>query len=153
AQEEQDARLRQKENVAAREIKAAAHGESLETARLAGATVESAEGRTREDRAALDAAREGRFEAEVAATRGASDLEHLQAQAREEFGAAAETLAPPADASPEGLAALEAEVAELTASLERLGPVNVLAYEEHKEASERLVFLTAQRDDLLRSIA
>ncbi len=34
-----------------------------------------------------------------------------------------------------------------------MGPVNVLAYEEHKESSERLVFLTTQRDDLLKSIA
>jgi chromosome segregation protein len=55
--------------------------------------------------------------------------------------------------SAEALAALEAEVAELAASIERLGPVNVLAFEEHKEMSERLVFLTTQRDDLLKSIA
>jgi chromosome segregation protein len=153
AQEEQDARLRQKENVAAREVKAAAHGTLLESARVAAAAVESAEAQARLDRSALDTAREGRFEAEVAATRVASDLEHLQSQAREEFGTGPDTLPTPADASPEGLAVLETEVAELTASLERLGPVNVLAYEEHKEASERLVFLTAQRDDLLRSIA
>jgi len=153
AQEEEDARRRQRENLAGREVKAAAHGTAVEAARLAAATVETTEGRTRLDRGALDAAREGRFEAEVAATRVASDLEHLQAQAREEFGAGPEALAPPADASPEGLAALETEVAELTASIERLGPVNVLAFEEHKEMSERLVFLTTQRDDLLRSIA
>ena len=43
-----------------------------------------------------------------------------------------ETLEPPADASDEGLAALETEAAELAASIERLGPVNLLAFEEHK---------------------
>ena len=72
------------------------------------------------------------------ATRSASDLEHLVTQAREEFGAEPESLEPPADTSAEALAALEAEVAELAASIERLGPVNVLAFEEHKEMSERL---------------
>ena len=153
AQEEADARQRQKENLAAREVKAAAHGASFESAREAAAAVEGAEAQTRTDRAALDAAREGRFEAEVSTTRVSSDLEHLESQAREEFGVSPEALEPPADVTPEGLAALESEVVELTGSLERLGPVNVLAFEEHKEMSERLVFLTAQRDDLLRSIA
>ncbi len=153
AQEENDARQRQKQNLAAREEKAVAHGAAVEAAKEAAARVEAAELATRSDRATLDAAREARFEAEVTATRGASDLEHLVAQAREEFGVEPEALEPPADTSPEGLVALETEVAELAASLERLGPVNVLAFEEHKEMSERLTFLTAQRDDLLKSIA
>ena len=152
-QEEAGARERQVQNLAAREAKAPEHATAVEAARDAGTRVEEAEARTRSDRANLDAAREARFEAEVTATRGASDLEHLVSQAREDFGVAPEMLEPPADASPEALAALEAEVAELMASLERLGPVNVLAFEEHKEMSERLVFLTAQRDDLLKSIA
>ena len=153
AQEETDARERQKANLTAREERAAAHAASTETAREASLRVEAAEATTRGDRAALDAAREARFEAEVQATRAGSDLEHLVAQAREEFGVAPEELAAPEDAGAEALAALEAEVAELTASLERLGPVNVLAFEEHKEMSERLAFLTTQRDDLLKSIA
>ncbi len=153
AQEENDARERQKTNLAAREERAAAHAASTETAREATVRVDAAEAATRSDRAVLDAAREARFEAEVQATRAASDLEHLVAQTREEFGVAPEELAAPEDVSAEALAALEAEVAELAASIERLGPVNVLAYEEHKEMSERLTFLTTQRDDLLKSIA
>jgi len=115
--------------------------------------VGAAEASARELRGTLDAAREARFEAEVTATRSASDLEHLVTQCREEFGAEPDSLEPPADASAEALAALEAEVAELAAAIERLGPVNVLAFEEHKEMSERLTFLTTQRDDLLKSIA
>jgi len=153
ALEEAEARERQKENLASRDERVAGHAVSVETARTAAVRVEAAEAATRADRATLDAAREARFEAEVTATRGASDLEHLVAQAREEFGVEPDALEPPADASPEALAALEKEVAELVASLERLGPVNVLALEEHKEMSERLTFLTAQRDDLLKSIA
>jgi chromosome segregation protein len=115
--------------------------------------VEVDDAATRTERGTLDAAREARFEAEVAATRSASDLQHLVTQAREEFGVEPDALEGPEDVSPEALAGLETEVAELAASIERLGPVNVLAYEEHKEASERLTFLTTQRDDLLRSIA
>jgi chromosome segregation protein len=153
SQEEAAARERQVTNLAARETKANEHTAAVEAAREAGTRVEEAEARTRTDRASLDAAREERFEAEVTATRVASDLEHLVSQAREELGMAPEMLEAPADASPEALVALEAEVTELMASLERLGPVNVLAFEEHKEMSERLVFLTAQRDDLLKSIA
>ncbi|HVQ54396.1 MAG TPA: chromosome segregation protein SMC [Thermoanaerobaculia bacterium] len=153
AQEETDARERQKQNLGEREQKAVAHAAVVEAAKEKAAQVEAAEVSTRSDRALLDAAREARFEAEVTATRGASDLEHLVAQAREEFGVEPEDLEAPADTTPEGLAALETEVAELVASLERLGPVNVLAFEEHKEMSERLVFLTTQRDDLLKSIA
>jgi chromosome segregation protein len=153
AREESEARLRQTENLAARGGKAADHAAALETAREAAALVEAGETQTRSERTTLDAAREARFEAEVAATRSGSDLEHLVSQAREEFGVDPEALEAPADASPEALATLETEVAELTASLERLGPVNVLAFEEHREMSERLAFLTTQRDDLLKSIA
>jgi chromosome segregation protein len=153
ARDETDAQGRQKQNLVARDERVAGHAASAETARVAAARVETAEAATRAERATLDAAREARFEAEVSATRGASDLEHLVAQAREEFGVAPDALEAPVDASPEALAALEAEVAELLASPDRLGPVNVLAFEEHKEMSERLVFLTTQRDDLLKSIA
>ncbi|HEX4441601.1 MAG TPA: AAA family ATPase, partial [Thermoanaerobaculia bacterium] len=153
AQEEIDARERQAANLASREEKAAAHASAVEAARESASRVDSVETGSRADRAALDAAREARFEAEVSATRSASDLEHVVSQAREEFGSEPGALPAPEDPSPEALAALETEVAELTASIERLGPVNVLAFEEHKEMSERLVFLTTQRDDLLRSIA
>jgi chromosome segregation protein len=153
AQEEIDARERQKTNLAARGERVAGHAAASETARTAALRVETAEAATKSDRDALDVAREARFEAEVSATRVGSDLEHVVAQAREEFGTEPDALEAPPDASPEGLAALETEVAELTASLERLGPVNVLAFEEHKEMTERLTFLTTQRDDLLKSIA
>ena len=115
--------------------------------------VAAGEEHARDARTVLDAAREGRFEAEVAATRVASDLDHLVSQTREEFGTLPGELEPPEDRSEEGLAKLETEAAELSATLERLGPVNLLAWEEHKTESERLTFLTTQRDDLVRSVA
>jgi chromosome segregation protein len=46
---------------------------------------------------------------------------------------------------------LRAELHTLAADLERLGPINMLAIEEHEEESNRLAFLTAQRDDLIRA--
>jgi chromosome segregation protein len=43
---------------------------------------------------------------------------------------------------------LRAELSEIIGKLERLGPVNMLAVEEHAEESARLEFLVQQRDDL-----
>jgi chromosome segregation protein len=48
---------------------------------------------------------------------------------------------------------LEVQVQELRERLERMGPVNVLAVEQSQELEERSQFLSAQRQDLLDSIA
>jgi len=45
-------------------------------------------------------------------------------------------------------AELRSELQETVMGLDRLGPVNQLAVEEHEEESARLAFLTEQRDDL-----
>ncbi|MEP7227027.1 MAG: chromosome segregation protein SMC [Gemmatimonadales bacterium] len=47
------------------------------------------------------------------------------------------------------LETLESEAARIVSSLDAIGPVNPLAVEEHAEESNRLDFLTAQRDDLI----
>jgi len=44
--------------------------------------------------------------------------------------------------------ALRTEAESLRDQVEQLGPVNVLAIEEHDETVKRLDFLTAQRQDL-----
>ncbi len=151
--EESEARQRQEGNLRDRELRAAELAAATAAAAQAAARCERAEEATRATRSDLDVAREARFVAEMAETRVAGDLEHLIAQAREEFGAAPGELPAPPDAGPEALATLEAQAAELAAAIERMGPVNVLALEEHLEMSQRLIFLTAQRDDLLKSIA
>jgi chromosome segregation protein len=46
---------------------------------------------------------------------------------------------------------LRAELRALAADIERLGPINMLAIEEHEEESTRLTFLTEQRDDLIQA--
>ncbi len=45
--------------------------------------------------------------------------------------------------------ALRAQLGALTADIERLGPINMLAVDEHREENDRLEFLTSQKDDLL----
>ncbi len=153
AHEEMQARQRQQENLKAREERAAALERAAEAAAESLARVEHAQESARSERGSLDTAREGRFEAEVAQTRTRSDLEHLLAQAKEEFGVSPSELPAPPDVSEEALATLEAEAAELLAAIEAMGPVNVLAFEEYREMSERLSFLSTQRDDLVKSIA
>jgi chromosome segregation protein len=46
---------------------------------------------------------------------------------------------------------LTEELREIVVALERIGPVNMLAVEEHAEESERLAFLTEQHDDLIKA--
>lgn len=49
--------------------------------------------------------------------------------------------------------ALETSIAEMHAKLEAMGPVNLVAIEEHAELEERFQFLTAQQTDLVNSKA
>ncbi|HET6762541.1 MAG TPA: AAA family ATPase, partial [Longimicrobiaceae bacterium] len=43
------------------------------------------------------------------------------------------------------------EIREVAAQVESLGPINMLAVQEHEEEERRLTFLTEQRDDLTRA--
>ncbi|MSR35916.1 MAG: chromosome segregation protein SMC [Gemmatimonadetes bacterium] len=52
----------------------------------------------------------------------------------------------PVDGDPE---LLQEELRQIVIALERIGPVNMLAVEEHEEESKRLEFLSTQRDDLV----
>jgi chromosome segregation protein len=104
----------------------------------------------------LESRREKRSEAGVALARAESDHAHHVQQCREELNAEPAKLL--ADLTAEttlagdALQAAEAELAELKARLENLGPVNMMALEELQEAEERFTFLETQRQDLLASI-
>jgi chromosome segregation protein len=97
------------------------------------------------------------------------DAEHVAMTYREHFGEelpshpgeTAGTAEPSAVPAPidlpeppamDDLAELEAELARCKAILERLGPVNVLAVQEHDEQEERQRFLTTQRADVAQSV-
>ncbi len=55
------------------------------------------------------------------------------------------------DGEPPDRETLETFVAEIRAKLESMGPVNLVAIEEHEELEERLRFLSEQHDDLVRA--
>ncbi len=78
-------------------------------------------------------------------------IERIRERLEGEWGRPLETLleeAQPVEGEPD---ALEQELADLVVALERIGPVNMLAVEEHAEESERLDFLTEQRADLVEA--
>jgi len=66
-----------------------------------------------------------------------------------EWGKSLEKLMAEATAMTDGPEHLQKELGQIVVSLERIGPVNMLAVEEHEEESKRLEFLSEQRDDLV----
>jgi chromosome segregation protein len=96
-----------------------------------------------------DAARSEVGELKVRRASRQQDAEHLTEQHREAFD---EELPAEPGAPQPNLAELEADLARTRATLERLGPVNVLAVEEYAEQEERHTFLTAQRADVIESV-
>ena len=77
------------------------------------------------------------------------DAEHLSVTFQEHF----EQPLPEAPGEARAdLAEQEAELARTKAALERLGPVNILAVQEHDEQETRFTFLTEQRADVANSV-
>jgi chromosome segregation protein len=106
-------------------------------------------------RAELEAFRDRRSEEATRAARLSSDLAHLEETCLQELSATADELR--ADRSivkmeVEALAAEEEECRAIKQKLEAMGPVNMMALDEYKEASERHGFLETQRKDLVDSI-
>ncbi len=111
------------------------------------------EARALASRELWNAAKNGLFESERRLDRAKSAFELLREQISMDLHAGIDALAeivPPAD--DDARAALEAEVAKLTDQIEKIGPVNVLAIDEHNELEQRESFLRTQRDDLVQSI-
>jgi chromosome segregation protein len=85
-----------------------------------------------------------RTEADAAQKRVRERLEAEYARPFEQVVAEAEPLDMDVDV-------MRGELQAVTADIERLGPINMLAMEEYDEESTRLTFLTTQRDDLLKA--
>ena len=102
-----------------------------------------------------DMLREALTEVDVERARTGSDLDHLARECQQAIGRSAADAA--ATLSDEDRAqdaeALTLQVQDLRERLERMGAVNVLAVEQAQELEDRHVFMTAQRQDLLDSIA
>jgi chromosome segregation protein len=143
------------------ELEALRESASKQAAEFSGQTAQlrqqaaDLEDQLRSLRAEAEAEREKRSEVATRAARLSSDLAHQEETCLQELGVAAEQLR--ADNS---FARLEAEaLAEedgachaLKQRLESMGPVNMMALEEYKEAAQRHEFLETQRKDLLDSI-
>jgi chromosome segregation protein len=98
-------------------------------------------------------AKDALFESERRVDRAKSAFDLLREQISLDLHAGIDALAdvePPSDDDARG--ALETEVAKVGDQLEKIGPVNVLAIEEHQELETRESFLRTQRDDLVQSI-
>ncbi|MCY4486287.1 MAG: chromosome segregation protein SMC [Deltaproteobacteria bacterium] len=81
------------------------------------------------------------------------ELRHLRDDIREKYGVEPQdSSVEPDDALPSA-GDLSEEVSELRARLQRMGEVNLAAIGEFEELTERSQFLTAQREDLERSMA
>jgi chromosome segregation protein len=109
----------------------------------------------KELRAGLDARRETRSERSARSAKLAADLEHLEAGCLNDLGMEASALRDRNDIAAIGsdeLAAEDEACRGFKAKMEAMGPVNMMALEEFKEASERHGFLETQRKDLLDSI-
>ena len=109
----------------------------------------------REARHALDALRDRKADVSTAAVKLQSDAEYLSQTCMNELGVERTELM--ADStlprvSGEELLAEDQSCQEMRSRLNAMGPVNMMALEEFKEAAERQAFLETQRKDLLDSI-
>ncbi len=101
-----------------------------------------------------DAVRSEVEELRIAQASVRQDAEHLAMTFRDEFSREDQPAQlPEVPGEPRAdLAEIEAELARTRAALERLGPVNILAVQEHDEQEERFEFLTTQRADVANSV-
>ena len=131
------------------EVRIAAEAEAADLE----ARVQELETRAVSSRELWNTAKDALFEAERRRDRARSAFELLREQISMDLHAGVDALAeiePPS--GEEARASLEAEVARLTDHIEKIGPVNVLAIEEHSELEQRESFLRTQRDDLVQAI-
>jgi chromosome segregation protein len=116
------------------------------------ATLQGIEAETRAAEHERDRARTRLHEVELAETEGRVRREELLHEARRAHGVeTAEALLAARDGS-RGMDELRARHDELSAKLESMGPVNLVADEEYREQEERLTFLRTQHDDLAGSM-
>jgi chromosome segregation protein len=113
--------------------------------------VRVAERHVREARTKERASSDRRHELELERQELKGRVERIRERLEGEWGRPLEALleeAADVEGEPE---VLQEELREIVHALERIGPVNMLAVEEHAEESERLEFLQGQRDDLVEA--
>ncbi len=112
--------------------------------------------RLRELRQSTDSLREQRASHTARHARLSSDLEHLEATCLNELSvepqALREDISLPRLAA-DALSTAEEQARALRKKMETMGPVNMMALDELREASERFSHLEAQRNDLMEAIS
>ncbi len=108
----------------------------------------------RSRRQSLDELRAERSQRQIEKARNDADRDYLRQTCVAELNAQPEelTLEQQEMMAGEGLVAAETSYNELKARVEAMGPVNMMALEEFREAEERESFLRRERDDLVESI-
>jgi chromosome segregation protein len=116
------------------------------------------EGLLKDLKADLESLREAARARELERAGVEADRRHLDELCRQELGmSATEAAADPEGGSDAGEpetdpAALEGEIAETKAKIERIGPVNMMAIEEFASLEDRYRFLITQKQDLEQSM-
>ncbi len=108
-----------------------------------------AEKRVRQARGREREASEVRHRLELEARELDGKIGRIQDRLEGEWGRSLERLMDEAEPVEGQVDELQEELHEIVRKLDRLGPVNMLAVEEHEEESTRLAFLQDQRDDLV----
>ncbi len=117
------------------------------------AALKSLEQRIEAARTTRDELRDRISELKVGQATVTQEVEHLAASFREEFDEELPEPGVESEAPPERpLAELEVDLQRCRDALDRIGPVNLLAAEEHDEQAERFEFLTTQRKDVADSV-
>jgi chromosome segregation protein len=115
------------------------------------AALAASERRVREARTEERAASDRRHTLELEKQELGGRIERIRERLEGEWGRPWESLcaeAVPVEGDPD---VLQKELEELVQSLNALGPVNMLAVEEHREEQARLDFLSKQREDLVKA--
>jgi len=116
-----------------------------------GAATEALEAKVRGLRRSIEERGEERHRLELRRAEKEAALRSIRERLEAEWGRPYEKLAAEAERIEGEPHVLRAELQAIAADIERLGPINMLAVEEHEEESARLAFLTSQRDDLYRA--
>jgi chromosome segregation protein len=122
-----------------------------ESANRMGEALQEAERRVRVARSAEREAVDRRHRLELERQELRGNAARIQDRLEGEWGRPLKVLlakAEPIEGEPDEL---KSELEDILETLKRIGPVNMLAVEEHQEESARLEFLLEQRDDLKRA--